>query len=273
VQIIATGSSSFDLANKLSEPLTGRALSFILYPFSIREISSASSFADASGNLENILIRGTYPEIYGKAKDSAETFLNSLAGSYLYKDILIYEKFKNPHQLLELLQLTALQIGNEVSYTEIGQKLGLNRITVRNYIDVLEKCFVLFKLHSLSRNKRNEISKSVKIYFYDLGIRNTLIQSFAPLNLRNDAGAIWENFCILERKKLNQIKMRNVNQYFYRTYSGEEVDYIEEYDGKFDGYEFKFGRETSKSPKNFLEAYQNSSVKTINKDNWADFLL
>jgi predicted AAA+ superfamily ATPase len=273
VQVIATGSSSFDLANKIFEPLTGRAISFILYPFSIKEISESKSFANASGNLDNILLRGSYPGIFDKPKDLAEITLNSLAGSYLYKDVLMYESLKNPYQLLELLQLLALQVGSEVSYIEIGQKLGFNRITVKKYINLLEKSFVIFTLHAFSRNKRNEISKSVKVYFYDLGIRNALIQSFAPLNLRNDLGALWENFCIVERRKINQAKNKFVNQYFYRTYNGEEVDYIEEYDGKLDGYEFKYGKETAKLPKNFLTQYQSTSFKVINKENWSEFLI
>ncbi|MDR1195557.1 MAG: ATP-binding protein [Endomicrobium sp.] len=273
VQVIATGSSSFDLANKLSEPLTGRALSFTLYPFSVEEISREKGYAEASSSLEKIMLWGAYPAVFDMPADLAQTTLNSLAVNYLYKDILMYDSINNPHQLLELLQLLALQVGNEVSYTEIGQKLGLNRLTVRKYIDLLEKSFVIFKLHALSRNKRNEIAKSVKIYFYDLGIRNALIQSFSPLNLRNDSGALWENFCITERRKRNQSAGKFVNQYFYRTYSGEEVDYVEEYDGRFDGYEFKFNRQTSKPAKNFLSSYSNASVNIINKDNWSDFLI
>jgi len=272
-QIIATGSSSFDLANKLSEPLTGRALSFVLYPFSIKELTVAEGYVAASGNLENILLYGSYPGIFNRPRDYASIALNALAGNYLYKDILIYDNLRNPHQLLELLQLLALQIGNEVSYTELGQKLGLNRLTIQKYIDLLEKSFVVFKLHALSRNKRNEISKSVKIYFYDLGIRNAIVQSFAPLKLRNDTGALWENFCLVERRKRNQAQEYFTNQYFYRTYSGEEIDYVEEHNGQLAGYEFKFSKEKIKTPKNFLANYQPASIQVVNKDNWGEFLL
>jgi predicted AAA+ superfamily ATPase len=273
VQIIATGSSSFDLANKLSEPMTGRVISFIVYPFSIKEISSNTSFIEASSKLENILINGAYPDIYNKPIKEGQELLNLLAGNYLYKDILAFERLKSSNQLLEILQLLALQIGSEVSYHEIGQKLGLNHITVGKYIDLLEKCFIVFKLRSLSKNKRKEISKSVKVYFYDLGIRNSLIQSFAPLSLRTDVGALWENFCIVERKKINQAKEKTVNQYFHRTYNGQEVDYIEEYDDKFEGYEFKYSVKKAKPPQSFLEEYKNASFKVINKDNWSEFLL
>ncbi|MDR3256836.1 MAG: ATP-binding protein [Endomicrobium sp.] len=273
VKVIATGSSSFDLANKLSEPLTGRAISFILYPFSIRELKNNTSFINATGELDHILTTGCYPEIFNASKNEAERLLNLLAGNYLYKDIFMYENIKNPHQLTELLQLLALQVGNEVSYNEIGQKLGMNRITVIKYIDILEKSFVIFKLHAFNRNKRNEISKSIKIYFYDLGIRNALIQSFAPLSLRADVGALWENFCIVEKRKLNQILDRFVNQYFYRTYEGEEVDYIEEYNGKLDGYEFKYSKENIKLPKHFIEQYKPQVFKTINKNNWFEFVI
>jgi predicted AAA+ superfamily ATPase len=203
----------------------------------------------------------------------AETKLNALAGSYLYRDILMYESIRNPYQLLELLQLLALQIGSEVSYTEIGQKLGFDRATVKKYINLLERSFIIFTLHAFSRNKRNEISKTVKIYFYDLGIRNVLINSFAPLNLKNDAGALWENFCIVERMKSNQAKKTFVNQYFYRTYSGEEIDYIEEYNGRLDAYEFKYNKNKTKIPKQFFKGYKADSFKIINKDNWFEFLL
>ncbi|MDR1418034.1 MAG: ATP-binding protein [Endomicrobium sp.] len=273
VQVIATGSSSFDLANKLSEPLTGRALTFTLYPYSVGEIAANIGYLSVKNNLENLLIRGGYPRIFDKSKHDAEKLLDFLAGTYLYKDVLIYEGLKKSSRLLELLQLLALQVGNEVSYNEIGKQLGMNHTTVSKYIDLLEKRFVIFKLRAFSRNKRKEIAKSVKVYFFDLGIRNNIIQSFAPLNVRNDVGALWENFCIIERFKYNQIKDRRVNAYFYRTYSKEEVDYIEEYDEKLEGYEFKFTKDKVKSAKEFLSSYKNSSLKVINKDNWADFLL
>lgn len=273
LQIIAGCSSSFDLAPKVSEPMTGRALSFILYPLSVGEIADKIGFINLSSRLDFLLLTGSYPDIVGKTKEEAQTALLSLAGSYLYKDILMLEAVKNSGQLIKLLQALALQIGGEVSYSEIGQKIGLNHITVSKYIDLLEKCFVIFKLNSLGRNRRNEIFKSVKIYFYDLGIRNALIQTFTPLDLRYDAGALWENFCIVERKKANQAANRSANLFFHRTYNGEEVDFVEERDGGFYGYEFKIAKEHSKKPKQFLSDYKDSSLITVNKENWSAFLM
>jgi predicted AAA+ superfamily ATPase len=190
IKVIATGSSNFDLANKLSEPLTGRVISFILYPFSMRELKRNIGFVNTTESFDRILTTGCYPEFFNSGKNEAERLLNLLAGNYLYKDVFMYENIRNSRQLTTLLQLLALQRGNEVSYNEIGQKLSMNRLTVIKYIDILEKSFVIFKLHAFNRNKRNEISKSVKIYFYALGIRNALVQSFAPLNLRSDLGSL-----------------------------------------------------------------------------------
>ena len=275
IQVIATGSSSFDLANKVSEPLTGRVISFILYPLSLKEISSQNEYVKIEAKLEDILRFGAYPEVFDQPESDARVLLESIASNYLYKDILMHEKLKNPKQLLELLQLLALQVGNEVSYHEIGQKLGLSSATVKKYIDLLSKCFVLFTLPAFSRNKRKEIGKSVKIYFYDLGIRNVLIQTFNPLKIRNDIGALWENFCIVERLKSNQANQRYVNSYFWRTYKGEEIDYIEEHSGQLDGYEFKWGiqKREYNPPRAFIDNYENASVKRIDKNNYYEFLI
>ncbi|MDR1418545.1 MAG: ATP-binding protein [Endomicrobium sp.] len=272
VCVIASGSSSFDLVNQVGAPLTGRSIPFILYPFSVREIKNNLGFTQTIGKLNEILLTGTYPNIFGASKRAAQENLSIMAGNYLYKDVLAFEKLQNSNKLSELLQMLALQIGKEVSYSQIGQKLGMSHSTISKYIDLLEKCFIIFKLRSFSKNPRKEISKSVKVFFYDLGIRNALIQTFTPLNLRTDTGALWENFCIVERKKLNNILQKRVKQFFYRTFTGEEIDYIEEYSDTIEGYEFKYNKDKIKQPKNFISNYSPLDVKCINKENWFEFL-
>ena len=272
---MATGSSSFDLANNIGEPLVGRKKEFILYPLSMQEIKNHSSFHEAAGNLNWILVFGLYPSIYNLTYEEAKRDLQEIASSYLYKDILMFENIKNSSLILDLLQLLALQIGNEVSYNELATKLGINVRTVERYIDLLEKCFIVFSLRALRRNLRNEVSrKSKKIYFYDLGIRNSIIQNFNKVDLRQDVGNLWENFCIIERLKRNQTLNFQANKYFWRMYSGQEIDYIEEFDEKFDTYEFKYNPNAKvKKPFNFLGNYKNSSFKIINNENWSDFIL
>jgi len=273
IQIIATGSSSFDLANKTGEPLTGRARRFSLYPLSIEELKTRFNQFKIDSYLEKILIYGSYPSVFKLSDTDAKLELDEIASNYLYKDVLEHEKVKNSKILLELLQLLALQLGNEVSYHEIGNRLKLDSATVKRYIDLLTKCFVVFPLHAFSRNKRREISKSVKIYFHDLGIRNSLIQNYNSIKLRNDIGALWENFCIIERMKYNQANLRFVNSYFWRTYNQKEVDYIEEHSGQLDGYEFKWGKEAKyKAPKEFIEGYENATIKKIDPSNYLEFV-
>jgi len=274
IQIIATGSSSFDLANKISEPLTGRSRQFILYPFSLTEIKENTTFHDVISQIEKFLIYGLYPAVYELSETDAKFELMNIASNYLYKDVLEFEQLRNSKPLLQILELLALQIGNEVSFREIAQKLEISHPTVKKYIDLLEKCFIIFSLRSFSRNLRNEINKSQKIYFYDLGIRNAIIQNFNKPSLRTDIGALWENFCILERLKYNQANERWVNAYFWRMYSGQEVDYIEEHSGKLDGFEFKYNPNAKfKKPIKFLETYDNTSVQVIHRENWFEFLI
>lgn len=275
IQIIATGSSSFDLSNKINEPLTGRSIQFMLYPFSLQEIYSKKTRAQIDLELETYLRYGMYPCIYGKGEGLIRRELLNIVNNYLYKDILEFEQIKNSKMLFNLLKLLALQIGNQISYNELATSLGINVLTVKKYIDLLEKCFVIFTLHAYSTNPRKEISKSVKIYFYDLGIRNALIESFNPLDMRNDAGSLWENFCIVERIKHNQAREKFVNSYFWRTYTQKEIDYIEEHSGILEGYEFKWGKskKTFVPPKTFLENYKNASVKKIDRENYYEFLL
>ncbi len=271
IQIIATGSSSFDLATKAVEPMTGRALFFILYPLSALELKEENDWFYFESKIETLLRFGSYPEIFLSNENEALLKLNTLASSYLYKDLLKYNGIKKTSILKNLLISLALQIGNEVSYNELAIKLGINSITVQKYLDLLEQCFVIFRLHSFSRNLRNEITKSLKVYFYDLGIRNSLVQNFNTLSLRNDIGALWENFCVVERLKSNSSLNRNVNYYFWRTYSQKEVDYVEEFDGKIIGYEFKFsGKQKSKQIKEFKETY-NAEIIQIDKTNFWKF--
>ncbi len=275
IQIIATGSSSFDLADEVGEPLVGRKREFVLYPLLIKELIDYSGYSNITAELETVLRYGTYPTIYLNSEVEARLELEEIVSSYLYKDILIFERLKNSNIILNLLQMIALQVGNEVSYNELSKKLGISVQTVEKYVDLCEKCFIIFTLRALSRNIRNEVSrKSKKIYFYDLGIRNALIQNFNPLNIRNDVGALWENFCILERMKYNKLNQRFVNSYFWRVYSGQEVDYIEEHSGVFEGFELKYNKDAKfKKPSMFLEKYENSSVEVVNNQNWYEFLV
>ncbi|MGI6334907.1 MAG: ATP-binding protein [Minisyncoccales bacterium] len=273
LQIIATGSSSFDLANEINEPLTGRKIVFNLFPLSVEEIMGDNGFLYIDSKLEKILRYGTYPDVFFSEDKEAASKLEEIASSYLFKDILSFDKIKKSSIIVKLLQLLALQVGSEVSYNELATKLGINRITVEKYIDILEQCFILFRINSFSRNLRNEISKAIKIYFYDLGVRNILIKNLNPLDIRNDAGFLWENFCILERIKRNKYNNIFANYYFWRTYDQKEIDFIEERDGKLFAYEFKLNREHSKAPSIFLETYKNSQYQTINRENYYKFLM
>lgn len=275
IQIIATGSSSFDLSNKINEPLTGRSIQFMLYPLSLQEISHKKTPAQIDIELENYLRYGLYPCIYQKGEGLIRRELLNIVNNYLYKDILEFDQIKHSKMLFNLLKHLALQVGNQVSYNELATALGINVLTVRKYVDLLEKCFVIFTLHAFSRNPRKEISKSVKIYFYDTGIRNALIESFNTLDVRNDAGALWENFCIVERLKYNEANERFVNSYFWRTYTQQEIDYIEEHSGILEGYEFKWGKVTKKfkPPKAFIESYPEGTVNRISRNNYQEFLI
>lgn len=271
MQIIATGSSSFDLAHRTAEPLTGRAFHLMLTALSAEEIVGNFDLLTMTAQLEKFLRLGSYPEIYQFSNEEATERLNEIASSYLYKDILQFEGIKKSSIVQKLLQLLALQIGNEVSYNELSTQLGVSRQTIEKYLDILEKSFIVFTLRSFSRNKRKEISKSIKVYFFDNGIRNSLIQNFNPLPLRDDIGALWENFCISERYKYNVAHKRQPNYYFWRTYNKKEVDYVEEEDGKIHGFEFKWNENnTPKAPKDFTEGY-NADFSVINPKNCWNF--
>jgi predicted AAA+ superfamily ATPase len=274
MQIIATGSSSFDLANRAAEPMTGRVYPLELYPLSLQEIAGNQGFIEIEPRLENFLRFGLYPDIVDESEEEARTKLNELVSNYLYKDVLAYAGVKKASVIANLLRLLALQLGNEVTYHELAKNLGIDGKTVASYIDVLEQCFVIFRLTSFSRNLRTELKKSQKIYFYDLGVRNALIQAFNPLSIRADVGGLWENFCIAERLKFNKYNRRAVNTYFWRTRTQKEIDYVEEYDGQIAGYEFKWGTtKPLRPPKDFLAAYAGSTLERIDRGNYWQFLL
>jgi predicted AAA+ superfamily ATPase len=273
LKIIATGSSSFDLANKISEPLTGRTWSFTLYPLSIMELADHYSDFELDGLLDNLLVFGSYPEVFTTVNlAQKESLLKEIGRAYLYKDALDLLTVKQAKKVKDLLKLIAFQIGSEVSILELANSLDLSRETVEKYLDLLEKSFVIFRLGGFSRNLRKEVTKMDKIYFYDLGIRNMLVDNFKALKDRNDAGQLWENFLMIERMKMLAYKNISASTYFWRIYSGAELDYVEEKDGKLFGYEFKFGRKKSRFPRTWLETYENSNYEIINKDNWKKFL-
>ncbi len=271
MQIIATGSSSFDLSNKIGEPLTGRKYEFYLYPFSLGELTAAYSPLEINRLLEQRIILGMYPEIVFSGQE-AETKLKSITRSYLYKDILQFQNIKHAEAIEKLLQALALQVGNEVSYNELAQTAGIDKNTVASYLQILEQAFIIFRLAPFSRNLRNELKKLRKIYFFDTGVRNALINNFNPLNLRQDTGALWENFVVSERIKHNRNNNFDKNIYFWRTREGKEIDYLEEADGKIFGLEIKWAAEKFKTPKLFLESYPGSEINLINRKNFLDIL-
>ncbi|HLD21625.1 MAG TPA: ATP-binding protein [Patescibacteria group bacterium] len=271
-QIIATGSSSFDLAQKVNEPLTGRTCTFTLFPLSLQEIKQHEDLIQIEAKLENLLRFGSYPEIFSLDEQGAKERLNEIASNYIYKDVLNFDGLKKSSVIKNLLQLLALQLGQEVSYNELAVQLGIDRLTVIKYIDILEQSFVVFTLRAFSRNLRKEISKSVKVYFVDLGIRNSIIENYNRLLIRNDVGALWENFCIIERMKNNQNHFRFVNSYFWRTYDQKEIDYIEESEGTITGFEFKWNdKKTIKQQKEFSETYY-AQVQKVDRTNYWQFL-
>ena len=274
VQVIATGSSAFELRNCLNEPLTGRKYEYQMFPISSKEIYQSSGYLDLKGLLETRLIYGSYPDILNHANDARE-LLRMLTDSYLYKDILATDNLRKPDILDKLLRALAFQVGSEVSYNELAQTVGTDSKTVERYIELLEKCYIIFRLHGLSRNLRNELKKAKKIYFYDNGVRNAVIQQFAPLELRNDAGALWENFFISERVKRNHYQLNYCNTYFWRTKSQSEIDYIEEQNGQMTVFEMKWNPKKANTsiPEAFLKAYDVKESVIITPDNYLDYLL
>ena len=273
-KIIATGSSSFDLAGKISEPLTGRNIKFRIFPLSYNEIAGNKSWLWCQENLEELLIYGSYPGIMDKAITEKELMLNNLTSDYLYKDIFELEQIRNHGVLRKLVQALAWQIGSQVSYNEIANMVGTSMKTIEKYIDLLEKSFVIFRVSSFNRNLRNEIKKSKKYYFYDNGIRNAVINNFSPLINRQDKGSLWENYCMSERMKYNSIHNPLVNTYFWRTYDGGEIDLVEEKNEKIQAFEFKYNPKSKVNiPNNFVNTYQPQSSKVVTLDNLHEFLM
>lgn len=272
VQLILSGSSSFELLSQATEPLTGRKWTFSLWPVSWTEWQMNSGYIKAEQDIENRLVYGFYPDVLVNPHDQ-ESLLKELAESYLYKDILRYANIKKPDSIQKLLEALAWQVGNEVVYSEVAQICGLDPKTVANYIDILEKAFVIFRLPSFSRNLRNEIKSARKIYFYDNGIRNAVIRQFQPVQLRNDIGALWENFLVSERRKLLSYSKSNTIPYFWRTKQQQEVDYVEEENGIIHGFEFKWNPKQSKRlPTTFSVTY-NCEDKCITRDNFRNLIM
>jgi uncharacterized protein len=273
LKIIVTGSSSLEIANKTKEALTGRTWTFNLYPIAVSELLSLYNSFEINEQIPQLLIYGSYPNLFNITNQNDKIqYLTELCSAYLYKDILELSSIRHADKLRKLLQLLAFQVGSEVSLNEIANTIQISKETVAHYIDLLEKSFVLFRLSGFSRNLKKEISKSDKIYFYDLGIRNTLINNFNPIELRNDTGQLWENFLVIERLKRNKYSQNFVNSYFWRTYTGAELDYIEESNGQLNGFEMKFGNQKAKVPKGWIEHYPESSFQLINQSNFIEFI-
>ncbi|GAA0871504.1 ATP-binding protein [Gangjinia marincola] len=270
-QLIMSGSSSFELNNSINEPLTGRKWEYLLLPISWTEFEDKVGYVVSEQQLNMRLLYGMYPDVLNNT-GSERDILQELVSSYLYKDILTYSGIRKPEILEKLLRALAYQLGNEVSYNELSQIVGVDKNTVSAYIDLLTQAFVIFKLPSFSRNLRNEIKKNQKIYFYDLGVRNTIIGDFSPLDSRPDKGSLWENFLIVERMKQNLYHRNYAMSFFWRTKDQQEIDYVEEIDGKVTGFEFKWKDVTKiKKPSRFMETY-NAKVNIVHRENFRSFL-
>lgn len=271
IQLILSGSSSFELRNKINEPLTGRKWSFNLFPISYEELELSTNYLEARKQFEIRLIYGSYPDVINHPGEE-RTVLNEIAESYLFKDILSYGDIQKPEVLEKILRALAFQVGNEVNYTEIAQLVGVDKNTVSKYIYLLQLSYVIFPLPAFSRNLRNEIKTNKKIYFFDNGIRNALIHNYNPIDHRDDIGALWENFLMSERLKQNHYHKNYANSYFWRTVQQQEIDYIEEKDGKLLAFEFKWNPKAKvKVPSTFVKTYD-TEVKVVHRENFRDFL-
>lgn len=274
LKVIATGSASFDLQNKIGEPLTGRKTTLCLYPIAQMELQSLYSKWDINQQLEERLVYGSYPEIItAQSNHEQQRIMTEITNSYLLKDILELEKVKGAKVLFDLLRLLAFQVGSEVSISELGSSVGLDKNTVARYLDLFEKAFVLYNLRGYSRNLRKEVTKKSKYYFYDNGIRNALIANFNPLSLRDDKGKLWENFLVMERLKKQSYTSILANNFFWRTWDQMEIDWIEEREGKLFGYEFKWlASKPNKAKPFFIQTYPEASVTTVTSDTFLDFI-
>ncbi len=272
LQIVATGSSSIDISNTIFEPLTGRQFLFHLYPFSLTEMYPNATPFELEQKLPFHLIHGCYPDVFNNEAD-AEIILRNLSGQYLYQDVLVWKDIRKPAFLDSLLRLLAFQVGSQISYHELGKNLKMKSDTVEAYVDILEKAFVIFRLPAFSNNPRKEISKSNKIFFWDNGIRNAVVNDFRPLSQRDDVGLLWENFAISERMKLHAHLNRNYRSYFWRNYNGSEVDYIEEKNGQVSAFEMKWKpKSNQKVTRAFTNEYPDAATEVINPQTIFDFL-
>ena len=273
VKIIATGSSSFELANQIGEPLVGRKWQFDLFPIAQIELKEQEDYLSTKENLSERLIFGSYPEVITTISlDRKKQLLNSIVDNYLFKDILALKELKKPQKLIALLKLLAFQIGKEVSVSELANNLNVNFSTVERYLDLLTKIFIIIRVDGFSRNLRKEITKNSRYYFYDNGIRNALINNFNDLQTRNDVGQLWENYIVLERLKKRTYTQIFASQYFWRTYDQKEIDLVEEREGKLFGYEIKWGDKKIKEPKIWRETYPNAEYEVINQENYLEFI-
>lgn len=273
IKVIATGSSSFELAGQVGEPLTGRKTTLSLFPVAQMELLHHYNNFELRQKLHEFLIYGSYPRVITSAGLSEKaSVLNEIAGSYLFKDIFAFERIKSPQLLLDLLRLLAFQIGNEVSVNELSKNLSIDNKTVNRYLELLEKAFIIYKLRGYSRNLRKEISKKPKYFFYDTGIRNAVIANFNPPETRNDIGQLWENFLLIERIKKQAYKPIYANNFFWRTWNGKEVDFVEEREGKLFGFEFKWAKSKTMPPELWSETYPESTYEVINNDNYLKFI-
>lgn len=273
IPILVTGSSSFDLRNKVGEPLVGRSLSFHLYPFAQIELSSGESLLNTRDNLHERIIYGSYPQVVtASGERSKKKQLENLRDGYLLKDILELDNLKDSLFVFNLLRLIAFQIGHDVSYAELASHLHSHPKTVRRYLELLEKTFVIFSVMGFSRNLRKEYTKTPRYYFWDNGVRNVMISNFNPPNTRDDMGQLWENYCVSERRKRNTYRDMTTNYFYWRTYDQKEIDAVEERGGKLYGYEMKWGNSRVKAPKDFLAAYKGSQFNVIHKENYLEFI-
>lgn len=275
IKVIVTGSSVFDLSNKLGEPLVGRKNTIYLFPLAQMEFAKYENYKETIQKLEERLLFGSYPELeqYSDWEDKI-SYLKEIVNSYLLKDILVYEGIKQSNKILDLLKLIAFQIGQEVSLQELARQLGISKNTVERYLDLLSKVFVIYKVPGFSRNLRKEITKSNRWYFYDNGIRNAIIANFSRLENRTDVGALWENYLASERVKFQNYTQKIVSNYFWRTYDQQELDWLEEENGHLRGYEFKWNENRkTKIPTAFAKAYPEATYEVVNKQNYLDFIL
>lgn len=273
IKVIATGSSSFDLSNKVGEPLTGRTITLKLYPIAQLELLDQYNQYELKTQKSDYLIYGSYPEILTASTTESKIFyLREIADAYLLRDILEMEAVKGSKVLLDLLRLLAFQVGNEVSLAELASNLMIDAKTVGRYLDLLEKSFIIINIRGFSRNLRKEVTKKSKYYFYDNGVRNAIISNFNSLDLRDDIGKLWENFLVSERLKKQAYKNIFANNYFWRTWDQKEVDFVEEREGKIFGYEFKYSPNKKRLPKEFLDTYPNATLEIISQDNYLDFI-